>query len=141
MVKVGDKVIFNMESKNKKITQILNANKMFGKELTVRKINDDKKSFYVGNIPYMILEDDNWDFVENTINIILKDCSNDEIYGILKVDLGINNDFKIEKIQEEINKIKDEIGAEFTVNDVLDELFNRFDNIVDYETFSSFLEI
>ena len=65
---------------------------------------------------------------------ILRDCYNeDTIYGVLvlkydKKTKGFNRD----EIQKRIYELKEEIGADYTVDEIVDRLCNEFDNIENY---------
>ena len=65
---------------------------------------------------------------------ILRDCYNeDTIYGVLvlkydKKAKGFNRD----EIQKRIYELKEEIGADYTVDDIVEQLCKEFDNIESY---------
>lgn len=142
MVKVGDKIKFNMESDDEELTDFLAENKLFGKELTVKEVDNMAKIFWVDGIDYAICGDDN--YVECTDKyksfgscerfVILKDCVNeDTIYGILKVKLDeTTRTYRVDEIQNAIHRVKEEIGEDYTVDEVMEEVLNEFDNIVEF---------
>ena len=142
MVKVGDKIKFNMESDDEELTDYLAENKLFGKELTVKEVDNMAKIFWVDGCNYAINGDDN--YVECTDKyksfgscekfVILKDCVNeDTIYGILKVELDKKTGtYRLDEIQNRIYELKEEIGEEYTVDDVMVIILDEFDNIVEY---------
>ena len=142
MVKVGDKIKFNMESDDEELTDFLAENKLFGKELTVKEVDNMAKIFWVEGCNYAICGDDN--YVECTDKyksfgrcerfIILKDCVNENtVYGILKVELDKKTGtYRLDEIQNRIYELKEEIGEEYTVEDVMVVILDEFDNIVEY---------
>lgn len=66
--------------------------------------------------------------------VILKDCVNeDTIYGILKVKLDEKTgSYRTDNIQDRIYELKEEIGEEYTVEDIMETILNEFDNIVEF---------
>lgn len=66
--------------------------------------------------------------------VILKDCVNeDTIYGILKVELDKKTGtYRLDEIQNRIYELKEEIGEEYTVDDVMVIILDEFDNIVEF---------
>ena len=66
--------------------------------------------------------------------VILKDCVNeDTIYGILKVELDeTTGTYRLDEIQNAIYRIKEEIGEDYTVDEVMEEVLSKFDNIVEF---------
>ena len=142
MVKVGDKIKFNMESDDEELTDYLAENELFGKKLTVCEVDNVAKTFWVEGIDYAICGDDN--YVECTEKfkgfgscerfVILKDCVNEEeVYGILKIKLDKKTGtYRLDEIQNRIYELKEEIGEEYTVEDVMNVILDEFDNIVEY---------
>lgn len=66
--------------------------------------------------------------------IILRDCVNEDmIYGILKVKLDkATRTYRTDDIQNRIYELKEEIGEEYTVEDIMEVILNEFDNIVEF---------
>ena len=66
--------------------------------------------------------------------VILKDCVNeDTIYGILKIKLDeTTGTYRLDEIQNRIYELKEEIGEEYTVEDVMSIILDEFDNIVEF---------
>lgn len=66
--------------------------------------------------------------------VILRDCTNeDTIYGFFRLTLDRNTDtYRIEDIQERIYELKDEIGEDYTVEDVMEIVLTEFDNIIEF---------
>ena len=76
--------------------------------------------------------------------LVLKDCNIDETtYGLLKVTTVGNTDIneEIEKIQNRIYELKDKIGEEYTVEEVLNILLDEFANLEIVDDFVDYLEI
>ncbi len=142
MVKVGDKIKFNIESDDEELTDYLAENKLFGKELTVKEVDNIAKVFWVDGCNYAINGDDNYvecidkykSFGSCERFVILKDCVNeDTIYGILKVKLDkATRTYRTDDIQNRIYELKEEIGEEYTVEDIMEVILNEFDNIVEF---------
>lgn len=65
---------------------------------------------------------------------ILRDCYNeDTIYGILQLKYDKKTkSYNRDKIQQRIYELKEEIGADYTVDDIVERLCNEFDNIENY---------
>lgn len=66
--------------------------------------------------------------------IIIQDNINpDTIYGYLKLVLDKNtNSYRIQDIQNRIYELKEEIGEEYTVNEIMEIIVNEFENIIEY---------
>ena len=66
--------------------------------------------------------------------VILKDCVNENtLYGILKVELDKKTGtYRLDEIQNRIYELKEKIGEEYTVDDVMSIILDEFDNIVEY---------
>lgn len=81
-------------------------------------------------------------FGDNVQYVILKDCVNeDTIYGILKVASDEKGNYNIDKIQNRIYELKEEIGEDYTVNDVMTQILDEFENVIEYCDMTDFLEI
>lgn len=82
--------------------------------------------------------------IVNKRYLVLKDCNIDETtYGLLKVTTVGNTDIneEIEKIQNKIYELKDKIGEEYTVEEVLNMLLDEFQNLEIVDDFVDYLEI
>lgn len=82
--------------------------------------------------------------IVNKRYLVLKDCNIDETtYGLLKVTTVGNTDIneEIEKIQNKIYELKDKIGEEYTVEEVLNILLDEFQNLEIVDDFVDYLEI
>lgn len=142
MVKVGDRIKFNMESDDEELTNYLTENNLFGKELTVKEVDNEAKTFWIEGCNYAICGDDNYVECEEKYKsfgscerfIILRDCVNEDmIYGILKVKLDkATRTYRTDDIQNRIYELKEEIGEEYTVEDIMEVILNEFDNIVEF---------
>lgn len=67
--------------------------------------------------------------------VILKDCICNEFvpYGILKVKLDEKTGtYRLDEIQRAIYRVKEEIGEDYTVDEVMEEVISEFDNIVEF---------
>lgn len=81
-------------------------------------------------------------FSDNVQYVILKDCVNeDTIYGILKVASDEKGNYNIDKIQNRIYELKEEIGEDYMVNDVMTQILDEFENVIEYCDMTDFLEI
>lgn len=82
--------------------------------------------------------------IVNKRYLVLKDCNVDETtYGLLKVTTVGNTDIdeEIEKIQNKIYELKEKIGEEYTVEEVLNMLLDEFQNLEIVDDFVDYLEI
>lgn len=82
--------------------------------------------------------------IVNKRYLVLKDCNIDETtYGLLKVTTVGNTDIneEIEKIQNKIYELKEKIGEEYTVEEVLNMLLDEFQNLEIVDDFVDYLEI
>lgn len=82
--------------------------------------------------------------IVNKRYLVLKDCNVDETtYGLLKVTTVGNTDIneEIEKIQNKIYELKEKIGEEYTVEEVLNILLDEFANLEIVDDFVDYLEI
>lgn len=82
--------------------------------------------------------------IVNKRYLVLKDCNVEETtYGLLKVTTVGNTDIdeEIEKIQNKIYELKEKIGEEYTVEEVLNMLLDEFQNLEIVDDFVDYLEI
>lgn len=82
--------------------------------------------------------------IVNKRYLVLKDCNIDETtYGLLKITTVGNTDIneEIEKIQNKIYELKEKIGEEYTVEEVLNILLDEFTNLEIVDDFVDYLEI
>lgn len=82
--------------------------------------------------------------IVNKRYLVLKDCNVDETtYELLKVTTVGNTDIneEIEKIQNKIYELKEKIGEEYTVEEVLNMLLDEFQNLEIVDDFVDYLEI
>lgn len=82
--------------------------------------------------------------IVNKRYLVLKDCNVDETtYGLLKITTVGNTDIneEIEKIQNKIYELKEKIGEEYTVEEVLNMLLDEFQNLEIVDDFVDYLEI
>lgn len=82
--------------------------------------------------------------IVNKRYLVLKDCNIDETtYGLLKITTVGNTDIneEIEKIQNKIYELKEKIGEEYTVEEVLNMLLDEFQNLEIVDDFVDYLEI
>lgn len=76
--------------------------------------------------------------------LVLRDCNIDETtYELLKITTVGNTDIneEIEKIQNKIYELKEKIGEEYTVEEVLNMLLDEFQNLEIVDDFVDYLEI
>lgn len=82
--------------------------------------------------------------IVNKRYLVLKDCNIDETtYELLKITTVGNTDIneEIEKIQNKIYELKEKIGEEYTVEEVLNMLLDEFQNLEIVDDFVDYLEI
>lgn len=82
--------------------------------------------------------------IVNKRYLVLKDCNIDETtYGLLKITTVGNTDIneEIERIQNKIYELKEKIGEEYTVEEVLNMLLDEFQNLEIVDDFVDYLEI
>ena len=76
--------------------------------------------------------------------LVLRDCNiENTTYELLKVTTVGNTDIdeEIEKIQNKIYELKEKIGEEYTVEEVLNMLLDEFQNLEIVDDFVDYLEI
>ena len=76
--------------------------------------------------------------------LVLRDCNiENTTYELLKLTTVGNTDIdeEIEKIQNKIYELKEKIGEEYTVEEVLNMLLDEFQNLEIIDDFVDYLEI
>lgn len=76
--------------------------------------------------------------------LVLRDCNiENTTYELLKLTTVGNTDIneEIEKIQNKIYELKEKIGEEYTVEEVLNMLLDEFQNLEIVDDFVDYLEI
>ena len=76
--------------------------------------------------------------------LVLRDCNIEKTtYELLKLTTVGTNDIneEIEKVQNRIYELKDKIGEEYTVEEVLNILLDEFANLEIVDDFVDYLEI
>lgn len=76
--------------------------------------------------------------------LVLRDCNiENTTYELLKLTTVGTNDIneEIEKVQNRIYELKDKIGEEYTVEEVLNILLDEFANLEIVDDFVDYLEI
>lgn len=75
--------------------------------------------------------------------ILVRDCINEnEIYGylVMKRDKKTNT-FRFDDIQKRIYELKNEIGDEYTVNEIMDIIVDEFDDVIEFQYYMQDFEI
>lgn len=74
---------------------------------------------------------------------LVRDCINgNEIYGylVMKRDTETNT-FRFDDIQKRIYELKNEIGDEYTVNEIMDIIVDEFDDVIEFQYYMQDFEI
>lgn len=76
-------------------------------------------------------------------SVLLKDCSSGVVYGIITIPENKIKEYDVNKIQDRINEVKDEIytNVDWTIDDVLEKILDEFDGIEFHTVLDDYLEV